>query len=122
MISIVIPAYNEAEHIGRTLGSLAAQQFDQPFEVIVVDNNSTDNTAEVALQSKANLNLRVIKETHRGRGAARAAGFAAAQGDIICSADADSALPPHWLATITAPLLKDNTYIACAGTCKIEDC
>jgi glycosyltransferase involved in cell wall biosynthesis len=120
MISVVIPAYNEAQVIGQTLTSLTEQTFTGSFEVIVVDNNSTDNTAQVAKQFVDKLNLKVITEKKQGRGAARAAGFAAAKGDIICSTDADTLLPPNWLTEITAPLSKSGV-IASAGTCKINE-
>lgn len=121
MISIVIPAYNEARTIGKVLQSLSEQILNEPFEVIVVDNNSTDGTADVAMQYTHGLHVRTIKETKRGRGAARAAGFASAKGEIICSTDADTYLPKNWLDAITSPL-KGEQYVATAGTCKIEDC
>ncbi|MBI3255845.1 MAG: glycosyltransferase [Candidatus Andersenbacteria bacterium] len=103
MISIVIPAYNEAQAISKTLASLVAQDFSGEFEVIVVDNNSSDGTAQVAKAFQDKLNLKVIHEPHQGRGAARAAGFAAAQSRIICSTDADTIVPSNWLTEITAP-------------------
>lgn len=120
MISVVIPAYNEAQVIEKTLASLTSQDFSGEFEVIVVDNNSTDNTAEVVRQFQHKLNLKIIQEPQQGRGAARAAGFAKAQGDIICSTDADTILPSNWLTEITKPL-KTPGVIATAGTCKINE-
>ncbi len=120
MISIVIPAYNEAQVIAKTLQSLQSQDFSGEFEVIVVDNNSTDKTAEVVRQFQDKLNLKVIYEPQRGRGAARATGFAAAQGEIICSTDADTIVPSNWLTKITAPFIKSD-IIAVSGTSKITD-
>lgn len=120
MLSVVIPAYNEAQAIGKTLASLAVQDFPGDFEVIVVDNNSTDNTSQVALSFCHKLNLKVIHEPQQGRGPARATGFAAASGDIICSTDADTIVPPNWLAEITKPLSEPG-IIAVAGTSKINE-
>lgn len=121
MISIVIPAFNEAKTIGRTLDSLAKQTIQEPFEVIVVDNNSTDGTAQAALRSAGKVQVHVIHELKSGRGAARAAGFQTAVGDIICSTDADTLLPENWLVSLTAPL-KDGTYVATASSAQIKDC
>lgn len=120
MISVVIPAYNEEKNIAKTLESLTKQIASQPFEVVVVDNNSTDRTAAIATTFMNQLNLTVIHEKQPGRGAARAAGFAAATGDIICSTDADTVLPPAWLETITKPIMQKRA-IATAGISQIKE-
>lgn len=96
-ISIVIPAYNEAENLRVCLDSIAAQTV-QPYEVIVVDNNSTDETAAVAGSYPF---VRVITERNQGIVYARNAGFDAARGDIIGRIDADTQLPDYWVDRIT---------------------
>ena len=103
-ISVVVPAYNEEKYIGDCLKSLINQQTDKSYEVIVVDNNSQDDTAKVALGFKDKLNLRVILEKKQGRGAARARGFREALGDIILSTDADTILYPGWIKTLVSPI------------------
>ena len=120
MLSIVIPAYNEASGISKTLDSILAQQYTENFEVIVVDNNSTDTTAAIAKSYADRLNLKVLHEPQVGRGAARAAGFAAASGSIICSTDADTIVPSDWLIKITEPLSGPG-IVAVAGTSKITE-
>ena len=60
MISVVIPAYNEENSIALTLDCLSAQKTTYSFEVIVVNNNSTDNTVSVVNQYTDKLNLRII--------------------------------------------------------------
>ena len=95
-VSVVIPAYNEAERITACLDALAAQTIP-PDEVIVVDNNSTDRTAEIAIGYKF---VKVITEKIQGRVFARDAGFSAARGDIIARADADSVVPANWVEHI----------------------
>lgn len=96
-VSIVIPAYNEEHHLAACLQAIAAQTV-RPFEVIVVDNGSTDGTARVAAEF---LFVRVVKEARRGRVFARNTGFDAARGDIIGRIDADIILPEHWVAHVT---------------------
>lgn len=95
-VSLVIPAYNEERHLGACLEAIARQTV-APFEVIVVDNNSTDRTVEVA---RAFPFTRIITEKKQGVLFARNAGFNAAQGDVIGRIDADSVLPPHWVEYI----------------------
>lgn len=99
LISVVIPAYNEEKYLGRCLAALARQTYPaNRFEVIVVDNNSTDATAEIAQR----YGVRVIAEPRKGVAYARQAGFAAARGAIIASTDADTVVPPFWVARIAA--------------------
>jgi glycosyltransferase involved in cell wall biosynthesis len=120
-VSVVIPAYNEAENIGALLASLAGQTFAEPFEVIVADNNSTDQTVQVAETFADRLRLRVIIEHTKGRGAARAAGFAAAGGSIVLSTDADSAVPSNWTRRLVAALRQPGV-VAVTGPGRITDC
>lgn len=120
MISVVIPAYNEERYLEACLEALTAQHTTQPFAVIVVDNNSTDDTAAIAERYGLRLNLHLIREPRKGRGAARAAGFAAAQGDIILSTDADTTVPPTWVEEMT-DYFRDETIGAVSGTCYITD-
>ncbi len=121
MVSIVIPAYNEEKMIQKCLGSLVAQKTQQAFEVIVVDNNSTDKTYEIVQRYKDKLNVSVIKETTKGRGAARSTGFKHAKGNIILSTDADTILPSNWIEKMTHAF-KNPQVAAITGTCKINDC
>jgi len=69
-----------------------------PFEVIVIDNNSSDNTVAKA---KAYGFVTVLSEQHQGRVFARNAGFQAARGDIIARIDADTVLPPDWTTQLS---------------------
>lgn len=95
-ISVVIPVYNEAERLAACLQSIAAQTV-LPYEVIVVDNNSTDGSALIA-QSFTFVTL--LSERRQGIVHARDRGYDAAAGDVIARIDADSLLPPGWLAHI----------------------
>ncbi len=117
MISIVIPAFNEEKVIAGCLESLVKQITHTKIEVIVVDNGSTDKTKQIAQKFLRKLDLKIITEKTRGRGAARAAGFKAAQGDIITSTDADALLPPTWIEDMLNELKSTNNIAVC-GPCK----
>jgi peptidoglycan-N-acetylglucosamine deacetylase len=121
MISIVIPAYNEQKTIGQTLDSLAVQKTQHPFEVIVVDNNSTDKTVKIVNAYRTRLDITLIEEKRKGRSPARRAGFAAARGDIIFSTDADVVVPPDWIGKM-ASYFADPSIAAVTGICRINDC
>lgn len=121
MISVVIPAFNEEKRIGTTLASLTQQKTKKDFEVIVVDNNSYDNTYQIASSFKDKLNLKVILEKKKGRGIARYTGFEKAVGDIILSTDADAKVPPHWIDSLSQEFSNKKT-IAVTGPCYIKDC
>lgn len=96
-ISLVIPAYNEESYLGDCLRSALAQVVHF-YEIIVVDNASTDRTAQIARQFPG---VRVVREAKRGIVHARNAGFNAARGDIIARIDADTVLPAEWAAHIS---------------------
>lgn len=115
-ISLVIPVYNELERIRDCLEAIAAQTV-QPFEVIVVDNNSTDGTAAVAAGFPF---VRVLTETRQGVVYARDRGFDAARGDVIGRLDADSLLAPDWVATVQQ-LFADPELGAVSGVMTYRD-
>ena len=122
LVSVVIPAYNEEKYICSTLSSLleSVKKTDLNFEVILIDNNSSDDTTKVAQKFNKDLNLRIIRETVQGRGAARARGFREAKGRIILSADADTLFDEDWINTLVKGL--ENGAGAIATSCKIVDC
>lgn len=97
-ISLIIPALNEAECLGRLLEELPSGVVD---ELIVVDNGSVDDTAEVARQGGA----RVVTEPRRGYGYACAAGVAASRGEIAVFMDGDGSFVPAEIVMLTEPLL-----------------
>jgi len=88
MISFIVPAYNEEPLIGRTLAALhaAARDTGEAYEIVVVDDGSTDATAEVAIDHGA----RVLRVQHRQIASTRNAGARAASGDILMFVDADT--------------------------------
>ncbi len=97
-VSLIIPALNEAESLGRLLAEVPSGVLDQ---LIVVDNGSIDSTAEVARASGA----QVVVEPRRGYGFACAAGAAAANGDILVFMDGDGSFMPAELPSLLTPLI-----------------
>lgn len=102
MISVVIPVFNGATTIGDQLSALGAQDMDLPWEVVVADNGSTDDTVEVVRRHAGVLpRLTVVDASgRRGPAAARNMGVAAAVGDVFAFCDADDVVAPGWLATM----------------------
>lgn len=96
--SVVVPAYNEAGQIAATVTSLRSSLPDIDLELVVVDDGSSDRTAEIATGAGADLVLRQPRNT--GKGAAVRAGFAAATGRSIAYTDADLAYPPEQLLAL----------------------
>lgn len=110
-ISLVIPAYNEESHLPECLEAALNQSV--PFwEIIVVDNNSTDKTAAVA---GCHEDVRVLHEAKRGIVHARNRGFNAATGNIIARIDADTVLPSDWAAHISE-FYKNPVHASAAWT------
>ncbi len=97
--SIVIATYKRAADLRDTLASLARLQPDGPWEVIVVDNNSPDDTRQVVESAMPGfpVPLRYLFEVEQGRSPALNAGIRAAQGAIIATTDDDVRVPPDWL-------------------------
>jgi glycosyltransferase involved in cell wall biosynthesis len=95
-LSIVIPAYNEQDYLATCLDSVAGQTLI-PDEVIVVDNNSTDETLKIA-QSYSFVN--VVKEKRQGVFFAAQTGFKASKSKIIGRIDADTILSPNWVEKV----------------------
>ncbi len=94
-VSVIVPARDAAATLGRTLDALAAQDLDEPFEVIVVDDGSRDDTAAIA---ERHPRATLIRQPHTGPAAARNRGAAASRGALLAFTDADCEPQPGWLA------------------------
>jgi glycosyltransferase involved in cell wall biosynthesis len=112
--SIVIPCFDEEDYLGATLESLKQQDYKGIYEIIVVDNNCTDNTLTIAQKYGA----LIISESHPGVCWARQAGTKAARGEIIVSTDADTTFDKDWLTNIDQQLLNDPQLVAICAPCE----
>ena len=113
-ISFVIPAYNEEHRIGGCLHSIELELKRTPCEaeVIVVNNASSDHTAEVARHFA---NVCVVDEPKKGIVAARHAGYVASSGTLIANIDADTIVPQGWLETVLKEFRKNEHLAALSG-------
>ena len=101
-VSVIIPAYNEERYIARCLTSLAKQTYPS-YEVIVVDDGSSDSTVRV-VQSFAG--VRLSRQQHGGPGSARNLGAQEATGDILVFIDADMFVAPDFISKLVSPILE----------------
>jgi cellulose synthase/poly-beta-1,6-N-acetylglucosamine synthase-like glycosyltransferase len=110
-VSIVVPARNAEEIIGRCIESLLDMDFpEDEREIIIVDNGSTDGTKEVVSRHP----VRYLYEAEAGVASARNAGFRAAAGEIVAFTDSDCVVAGDWLKKLVARF-EDESVTACAG-------
>ncbi|MEU4484089.1 glycosyltransferase [Streptomyces purpurascens] len=114
-VSVIVPAYNEKECIANTLNSLA--QSTHPIEIIVVDDGSTDGTAEIA-ESLGMPNVRVIRQANAGKPAALNNGVRNAAHDIVVMMDGDTVFEPDTVRQLVQPFA-DPEVGAVAGNAKV---
>jgi glycosyltransferase involved in cell wall biosynthesis len=113
-LSVVIPCLNGAGTIGVQLDALANQQWEKPWEIIVADNGSTDDSRTIAESYRDRLpNLRIVDASaRRGQPYALNCGVAAAKGDALAFCDADDEVGPGWVAGMGEALLQYD-FVAC---------
>lgn len=109
-VTVAIPTYNRADFLRQTLAGIVAQQFPRDhYEVLVIDNNSTDHTRAVVEEfAAARPAPRYVHEPKQGLDYARNRAIAEARGDIIVFGDDDILVQPDWLAHMAVVLLADN--------------
>jgi len=108
-VSVIIPTYNEERVIGECLESLARQSFHD-LQIIIVDDGSTDGTVtKVNGLCVKSYELKLLKQQHRGPGAARNLGAREARGEILVFVDADMTFAPDFIEKLAQPILERKT-------------
>jgi glycosyltransferase involved in cell wall biosynthesis len=119
MVSVVMPVLNAEATLECQLAALAAQVCEEPWEVVVADNGSTDATARLVQNFAADhAKFRLVDaSSRRGPGAARNAGASTTKGEFLAFCDADDEVLPGWLAAM-ALALRGSAFVA--GACDIR--
>jgi glycosyltransferase involved in cell wall biosynthesis len=120
LLSVVVPIYNVEEYLEECLESLQAQQFTD-FEVVMVDDGSTDGSPDVAQRFvDADPRFRLIRQPNGGLGAARNWGVQAARGEFLAFLDSDDTLTPHAYAVMMRTIERTGSDFV-VGTLKKDD-
>lgn len=110
-LSLIIPVYNEERHLKACLYAIS-KQTDMPDEVLVIDNNCTDQSMEIARSYPF---VRIIRENHQGLIRARNTGFTHAKSDIYGRIDADSQIDVDWVSRVKAQFQSDPDLYGVTG-------
>ena len=117
VFSIIIPTKNEEKQISDCLEKIYQQDTDLPFEVIIVDSSSTEQTHDIGKAFTAN----VIEEPRKGKGIAVHTGARTAKGSILCFTEADCHVPPNWLTVIHNEFQNNLDTVAVTGDYDYHD-
>lgn len=116
LISVVITAFNEEKYLSKCLEVFNKQTYPKDkFSITVVDNNSTDKTAQIAKK----FGVRVISEKRQGNTFALSRGMDEAEGDIVAVTDADTQVDKDWLLTINK-IFADSDVVAATGSVHMD--
>lgn len=109
-ISVIVPTYNKSAYLARLLPSIIAQDFDPHlFEIIIVDDGSTDNTGQIVQQfAEVFANFRYVYQHRQGIGAARNKGLSHARGELISFLADDYVLDPKYLEKMSSAFIDDT--------------
>lgn len=114
MCSIIIPVYNVREYLDDCLKSILNQTYKN-YEVILVDDGSTDGSAEICDKYALEKNIKVIHENNAGVSCARNAGLIRSSGKYISFVDPDDIIGMHFLERLIWTLLENSTDVACCS-------
>jgi glycosyltransferase involved in cell wall biosynthesis len=116
-VSVIVPFRNERRYLERCIDALAAQDYEGPHEVLLVDNGSTDGSAELARGRP----VRLLTEPGRGSYRARNRGVAASTGRILAFTDGDCVPEPGWLRMLVAPFADPGVDLVLGGRAQARD-
>lgn len=114
-ISVIIPVFNTEPYLANCLASIYGQTFEN-FEAIVVDDGSTDGSADIARTiAEKDSRFRIVSQENKGLSEARNAGIEVAQGDWITFVDSDDMLAPNFLQALFDTIMETGADIACSA-------
>ncbi|MFC5749424.1 bifunctional polysaccharide deacetylase/glycosyltransferase family 2 protein [Actinomadura rugatobispora] len=119
-VSVIVPAYNEEAGIAATIGSLLDTGYPGPLEVIVVDDGSTDRTAEIAASFTGIPGVALIRKPNGGKPSALNAGVARARAEIVVLVDGDTVFQRDTIGNLVAPMA-DRRVGAVSGNTKVAN-
>ena len=119
MISVIVPIYNTKPYLQECLDSILAQDIKVPYEVLLIDDGSTDGGAEICdAYAAKDERVRVFHQENQGLSAARNTGIDAARGRYYAFVDSDDVVLPAYLRTLYEACEKHDAYMA---LCAVED-
>ena len=107
LISVIVPAYNVEKYIKTCLDSIIAQTYFN-FEVIVINDGSTDQTEKILNEYESNSKIRIFSQKNGGLSAARNHGLKLANGELVCFIDSDDSVKSDYLEKLVAPFFEDS--------------
>ncbi len=120
--SIIVPAYNDSNRLQNLLASFDSLEYEEPYEVIVVDDASSDDTPAVCQEWAKEWHFYEFRYTrlpkNSGPGTARNTGLEMARGDIVAFTDSDCRVHPLWLKRITSALNPEEKIVGVGGRVK----
>lgn len=113
LYSFIIPVFNRPDEIKELLQSMQELKFDRPFEVVIIEDGSSVDAAEVVADFSGSLNIKYVKKDNTGPGDSRNVGMQKASGDYFLILDSDVILPPYYLHEVDKALSKN--FVHCFG-------
>ncbi len=118
MISVIVPIYNVEKYLRKCLDSIVNQTYKN-FEVIMVNDGSTDGSEELAKQYLIDNRFRLFNQSNQGQGAARNLGIDMSKGDFICFVDSDDYISTQYLENLWAALINNKADIVQCGVQRV---
>lgn len=119
-VSVIVPIYNAQRYIRRCLDSIRAQTF-QNFEVIMINDGTTDSSADIAAEYTADPRFKLYNQDNRGVGCTRNRALEIARGEYVAFVDSDDAIVPEHLEKLYAAASKENADIVCCSYCCCDE-
>ncbi|MCW5519640.1 glycosyltransferase [Aureitalea sp. L0-47] len=113
LFSFIIPVYNRPQEVRELLESFSVLEYAEPYEIVIVEDGSTETAAEVIEEFRSVLDISYYYKENSGPGDSRNYGMSKARGNYFIILDSDVILPPHYLETVSTFL--ENQYFECYG-------